>query len=405
MPQDVFARHVRETYARFDHRAVAPLRQVGDDEWLLELFHGPTLAFKDYALQLLGRLFDDLLTRRGQSVTIVGATSGDTGSAAIEACRDRPRMNVFILYPHGRVSEIQRRQMTTVPSANVHCLAIEGTFDDCQALVKAMFDDHGFRDRHRLAAVNSINWARILAQIVYYFSAAFALGAPARPVAFSVPTGNFGDVFAGYAAARMGLPIAHLMVATNANDILARFFATGRYEPRAVQPTTSPSMDIQMSSNFERLLFDLLERDGRAVSGLMADLKTKGSFAVGPTVLARALPLFAADRVGENETAATIASERQRAGVLVDPHTAVGVAAGRRLERPRGMPLVMLATAHAAKFPDAVERASGERPVLPGRLADLGERPERFAVLPNSLAAVQRHIAERLPVKGRAVNA
>ncbi|MBM3502841.1 MAG: threonine synthase [Alphaproteobacteria bacterium] len=391
-------RHLTAAYAGFSHRAIAPLRQLGDDEWLLELFHGPTQSFKDYALQLLGRLFDDVLARRGQSVTIVGATSGDTGSAAIEACRDRPSMDVFILFPNGRVSEIQRRQMTTVESANIHCIAVEGTFDDCQALVKAMFDDHAFRDRHRLAAVNSINWGRIMAQVVYYFTAALALGAPARPVMFSVPTGNFGDVFAGYVAAQMGLPVAGLVVATNINDILARFFASGRYQPRGVVATTSPSMDIQVSSNFERLLFDLTGRDGRVVSGLMADLKSAGAFKVGDNVLAAASPLFTAARIEEAEAAATIAAEGRHGGVLLDPHSAIAVAAARKVKRTRGVPIVSLATAHAAKFPDAVARASGVRPTLPANMEGLLTRPERVTVLPNDLDAVRRFVTGRARV-------
>ncbi len=392
-PQD-FKRLVVDAYGHFEHRAVTPLRQSGPDEWVLELFHGPTLAFKDCALQLLGPLFDHLLQRDNSRVTIVGATSGDTGSAAIEACRDRDALDIFILYPHGRVSEIQRRQMTTVPSSNVHCLAVEGTFDDCQALVKGMFDDAAFRDRHRLAAVNSINWTRIMAQVVYYFHAALALGAPQRPVAFSVPTGNFGDIFAGYVAAQMGLPVASLCIATNRNDILARFMANGDYQVHDVMPTASPSMDIQVSSNFERLLFDLMGRDGAAVAGLMRDLKSTGRFSVSENVLAQARGLFRAGTVDEPGTLAVIAEEWRRTGVLVDPHTAVGIGAGRN-DRPVGVPLVHLATAHPAKFPDAVEKATGVRPPLPERLADLTTRKERFDVVTNDLATVQAVIADR----------
>ena len=392
-PKD-FARLVAEAYGNFDHRAVTPLRQSGPDEWVLELFHGPTLAFKDCALQLLGPLFDHLLERDKSRVTIVGATSGDTGSAAIEACRDRDALDIFILYPHGRVSEIQRRQMTTVPSTNVHCLAVDGTFDDCQALVKGMFDDVAFRDAHKLAAVNSINWTRIMAQVVYYFHAALALGAPQRSVAFSVPTGNFGDIFAGYVAAQMGLPIASLCIATNRNDILARFMAGGDYHVTGVMPTVSPSMDIQVSSNFERLLFDLMGRDGTAIAGLMNDLKTTGQFSVSENVLAQARDLFRAGTVDEAGTLAVIAEEWQRTGVLVDPHTAVGIGAGRVFKQD-GVPLVHLATAHPAKFPDAVEKATGVRPALPARLADLTTREERFDVVANDLGAIQAFVAER----------
>ena len=389
-----FARLVQGAYATFDHRAVTPLRQSGVDEWVLELFHGPTLAFKDCALQLLGPLFDHLLQRDGSRVTIVGATSGDTGAAAIEACRDRDAVDIFILYPHGRVSEIQRRQMTTVESANVHCLAVEGTFDDCQALVKGMFDDAAFRDAHRLSAVNSINWTRIMAQVVYYFHAALALGAPARPVAFSVPTGNFGDIFAGYVAAKMGLPIASLCIATNRNDILARFMTDGVYEVHGVIPTVSPSMDIQVSSNFERLLFDLIGRDGAAVAGLMKDLKATGRFSVSENVLDQARALFSTGTVDEEATLAVIAEEWRATGVLVDPHTAVGIGAGRA-NRQDGVPLVHLATAHPAKFPDALAQATGVRPALPVRLADLTTRSERFDVVANDLAAVERYVADR----------
>ena len=392
--RDDFSGLVRSAYASSDHRAVTPLRQSGPDEWVLELFHGPTLAFKDCALQLLGPLFDHLLQRDGSRVTIVGATSGDTGSAAIEACRDRDALDIFILYPHGRVSEIQRRQMTTVESTNVHCLAVAGTFDDCQALVKAMFDDTAFRDRHRLSAVNSINWTRIMAQVMYYFHAALALGAPGRAVAFSVPTGNFGDIFAGYVAAKMGLPIASLCIATNRNDILARFMADGVYQVHEVMPTVSPSMDIQVSSNFERLLFDLMGRDGAAVTALMSDLKTSGRFSVSENVLTQARGLFSTGTVGEEETLAVIAQEWRETGVLVDPHTAVGIGAGRR-HRQDGVPLVHLATAHPAKFPEAVERATGVRPALPARLADLTTRAERFDVLANDLGAVEAYVSDR----------
>ncbi len=388
IPESEFAELIVEAYAGFDHRAVAPLRQLDANEWLMELFHGPTLAFKDFALQLLGRLLDRTLTRRGQRATIVGATSGDTGSAAIEACRDRAAIDIFILHPEGRVSDVQRRQMTTVTSANVHNIAIQGTFDDCQALVKAMFNNLEFRDEMRLSAVNSINWARVMAQIVYYFHAGLAVGAPARSVAFSVPTGNFGDVFAGYCASEMGLPVEQLVVATNRNDILARFFQSGAYKKGDVHPTMSPSMDIQVSSNFERLLFDMEGRDGSRVRALMAALDQSGEFEVGDEALAETAKLFDGEAVSEDATLQEIGAVAEQTGQAIDPHGAVGVAAGRRVRRDRSLPMISLATAHPAKFPDAVERATGTRPQLPPRLADLHQRPERFEVLPNDLAAV-----------------
>ncbi|MFQ5958051.1 MAG: threonine synthase [Alphaproteobacteria bacterium] len=385
---------VEDAYAGFGHAAVAPLRQIGDNDWLMELFHGPTLAFKDYALQLIGRLFDHVLKARGERVTIVGATSGDTGSAAIAACRDRANLEIFMLHPKDRVSEVQRRQMTTVTAANVHNIAVAGTFDDCQALVKAMFADAAFRDALGLSAVNSINWARVMAQTVYYFAAAVALGAPRREVAFSVPTGNFGDVYAGYAARQMGLPVGRLVIATNRNDILARVFATGRYQTAEVVATLSPSMDIQVASNFERLLFDLHDRDGARVARLMDKLAAHGGFAIDAGRLEAARAVFTAHRLDDDETAAEIARIHRETGMLVDPHTAIGVAAGRACRGDRGTPMVALATADAAKFPDAVERATGVRPALPPRLADLFERPECQHDLPNDLAAVQALIRE-----------
>ena len=390
-----FAALVQDAYATFDHPAVAPLVQLGPADWVLELFHGPTLAFKDVALQVLGRLFDHVLTRRGARVTIVGATSGDTGSAAIEACRGREAVEVFILHPYGRVSEVQRRQMTTVADANVHNIAIDGTFDDCQALVKAMFNDQPFRDRLQLSAVNSINWARVMAQIVYYVTAAVALGGPARKVAFSVPTGNFGDIFAGYAAAQMGLPIERLIVATNRNDILARFFQGGEYRMGEVAPTMSPSMDIQVSSNFERLLFELCQRDGGAVESYMRDFAAGGGFKVNQGELAAARERFVGCRVDEAETARTIARIYAETGWLPDPHTAVGLAAARRHRPDPSVPLVTLATAHPAKFPAAVEQSSGVRPALPARLAPVMERVERYERLPNDLRTVQTFITSR----------
>ena len=398
-----FADLARDAYAVFDHPAAAPLRQLGDNDWLLELFHGPTFAFKDYALQLLGRLFDDLLGRIGRRITIVGATSGDTGSAAIEACRGRRSIEIFILHPEGRVSEVQRRQMTTVTDDNVHNIAIEGTFDDCQHLVKAMFNDPAFRDELDLSAVNSINWVRVMAQIVYYATAAVALGAPRRAVAFVVPTGNFGDVFAGYAALRMGLPIARLVVATNRNDIVARFLATGEYRRGEVAPTMSPSMDIQVASNFERLLFDLLDRDGARVSERMESFARDGAFTLGDEAMAEVRRRFTGRRIDEAETAAALRRTWEGAGVLVDPHTAVGLAAARTCRTggadaiPAEVPLVTLATAHPAKFPEAVERSCGVRPEAPPALARVFERPERYTVLPVDLDRVQRHIREHTP--------
>jgi threonine synthase len=383
---------IEAAYGGFDHALIAPLRQIGPSEWLLELFHGPTLAFKDVAMQLLARLFEHFLSRRAHALTIVGATSGDTGAAAIEAFAGGARTTVVILHPHGRISAVQRCQMTTVAAPNVHNIAIEGTFDDCQALVKALFADAAFRERLNLAAVNSINWARIMAQAVYFVTAALALGAPWRRVSFAVPTGNFGDVYGGYLAHRLGLPIEQLIVATNRNDILARFFQTGVYEAGAVMPTTSPSMDIQVASNFERLLFDLYDRDGAAIARLMAGFQEQRRLAVAAEALGRARELFDAARVEEDEVAATMAEVWRTCGQLIDPHTAVGIHAGRRRRLDPAVPLIMLATAHPAKFSDAVRDATGVTPPLPARLADLDRRRERFEVLPNDLAAVQRQI-------------
>jgi threonine synthase len=385
---------IEAAYAGFDHVAVAPLRQLGPGEWLLELFHGPTLAFKDVALQLLARLFEHFLRRREGAITIVGATSGDTGAAAIEAFAGRARTTVVILHPHDRISEVQRRQMTTVAARNVHNLAIEGTFDDCQALLKALLGDAALRRGLNLAAINSINWGRIMAQAVYYVTAALALGAPWRRIAFAVPTGNFGDVYAGYVAHRMGLPVAQLIVATNRNDILARFFRTGVYQPGEVVPTTSPSMDIQVASNFERLLADLHERDGEAVARLMAEFRAERRLAVGDDALGRARELFDAARVEEAEAGATMAEVLRTTGQLIDPHTAVGVHAGRRCRLDPRIPLVALATAHPAKFPEAVHAATGLTPPLPARLVDLYQRPERCARVANDLAAVRRRIEQ-----------
>ena len=393
-----------EAYAGFDHRAVTPLVQLDQRLWLLELFHGPTLAFKDCAMQLLGRLFDHVLTRRGTRVTIVGATSGDTGSAAIEACRDRAAVDIFILHPRGRVSEVQRRQMTTVASANVHNIAIEGSFDDCQDLVKAMFNDIAFRDALNLSAVNSINWARIAAQIVYYVAAAVALGAPDRAVAFSVPTGNFGNVYAAHAARAMGLPIARLVVGSNRNDILDRFFKTGQMCIEPVVPTLSPAMDIQISSNFERLLFELFDRDGGAIDRAMRGFRAQGAFAVSEAQLATACRVFASHRLDDDGTRAVIAGTWRETGLLVDPHTAVGLAAARAhlADLDPAMPVVTLGCAHPAKFPEAVHQATGIHPALPARLADLMDREERMTVLPNDLAAVQAFVRDRARAEGAA---
>mgnify|MGYP000155972158 CR=1 FL=1 len=386
-PKD-FARLVAEAYGNFDHRAVTPLRQSGPDEWVLELFHGPTLAFKDCALQLLGPLFDHLLERDKSRVTIVGATSGDTGSAAIEACRDRDALDIFILYPHGRVSEIQRRQMTTVTSKNVNALAVEGTFDDCQDLVKAMFADEDFRARSRLSAVNSINWARVMAQIVYYVWAVRQLDRQEVRTTFSVPTGNFGNVFAGHVARRMGLPIERFFVASNTNDILTRLIETSEMVAEAVVPTLSPSMDIQISSNLERLLFELLDGNGPATAELIGGFREHGNVRLTPAQHERLVAEFGGDRLTDAETLEVMADVHASTGMVIDPHTAVGVGAARRLRRPDET-VVTLATAHPAKFPAAVEQAIGIRPELPEHLADLFDRDEVVTPLPNDLGTVE----------------
>ena len=387
---DAFRALIARAYAAFSHPARAPLKQLAANHFLLELFHGPTLAFKDFAMQLIGQLFEASLARSGGRVTIVGATSGDTGSAAIEAFRGVANVDVFILYPHGRVSEVQRRQMTTPDDSNVHALAIDGDFDTCQALVKDMFNDLAFRDAVGLAGVNSINWARVLAQVVYFFSAAVSLGAPHRPVSFTVPTGNFGDIFAGYVARAMGLPIERLVIATNHNDILHRALSSGAYLPDGVKPSISPSMDIQVSSNFERALFDAHGRDGRAVAQLMAELKGGGGFHISQGALEFLREAFVSGRASEDETRATIARIFQETGEVLCPHTAVGVHVAEGFVS--ATPMITLATAHPAKFPDAVEAAIGARPGLPAHMADLFERPERVARLPNDLGAVQAHI-------------
>lgn len=379
-------------YAGFSHAAVAPLKQLGPDLWVMELFHGPTLAFKDYALQLVGPLFDHVLAQRRRRVTIIGATSGDTGSAAIEACRDRTAIDVFILYPEGRISEVQRRQMTTVASANVHAIAIEGSFDDCQDLVKAMFADAPFRQALNLSAVNSINWARIMAQLVYYVAAAVALGAPERPVSFAVPTGNFGNVYAAHVARRMGLPIAQLAIGTNRNDILARFINQGAMTLEPVVPSLSPSMDIQVSSNFERLLFELKGRSGAAVAAAMGEFRKSGTLPADEQAWRAARSLFSACRVDDEATRRSIAETWRDTGELLDPHSAIAVAAAKAVRRETGVPMVALASAHPAKFPEAVAEATGVRPALPARLAELMRRPERRPRLPNDLAAVEDYV-------------
>ena len=387
-----FADIIARAYAGFGHAARAPLVQLGAGHHLLELFHGPTLAFKDFAMQLIGQLFEASLTRSGRRVTIVGATSGDTGSAAMEAFRGLDVVDVFIMYPHGRVSEVQRRQMTTVSEANAHALAVTGDFDTCQARLKDMFNDHAFRDEVRLAGVNSINWARVLAQVVYYFTAAVSLGAPHRPVSFTVPTGNFGDIFAGYIARRMGLPIEKLVIATNQNDILHRAISGGAYETQGVTPSISPSMDIQVSSNFERVLFDVYDRDGGAVAQLMEELKTQGGFRISQGALERLRGQFASGRASEDETMAMIKRAKAEMGELLCPHSAVGVHVAE--DHLGATPMITLATAHPAKFPDAVEEASGIRPGLPPRMADLFEREERMTRVEDDLGALQEIIRE-----------
>jgi threonine synthase len=392
IPDADLARMTREAYGTFRHPAVAPLTQLGANDFVLELFHGPTLAFKDLAMQLLGRLMDHVLIARGERTTIVVATSGDTGGAAVEAFRGRARADLFVLFPRGRISDVQRRMMTTVEDDNVHALAIEGTFDDCQAIVKGMFNHHAFRDRARLSGVNSINWARIVAQVVYYFTAAVALGSPHRNVAFAVPTGNFGDVYAGYVARRMGLPVDRLVIATNVNDILPRTIATGTYDLREVVPTSSPSMDIQVASNFERLLFEAYDRDSAAVRGLMASLAQSRRFTLSADALSGVRAVFSAGRADEQESAATIRTVLRETGHFIDPHTAVGVAVAEKEARDPAVPMVVLGTAHAAKFPEAVEAACGKRPPLPAWLADLDQRPERVTTLPVDQMAVERQI-------------
>ncbi|HRY04402.1 MAG TPA: threonine synthase [Beijerinckiaceae bacterium] len=396
IPRENLSAMIADAYSTFRHPAVTPLAQLSDNLFLLELFHGPTLAFKDVAMQLLGRLMNHALKARGKRATVVGATSGDTGAAAIEAFRGLDQVDVFILYPHGRVSDVQRRQMTTVADSNIHAIALEGTFDDAQAILKGLFRDARFRDDVGLTGVNSINWARVVAQIVYYFTSAVALGAPHRPVSFTVPTGNFGDILAGYVAKKMGLPIERLVIATNENDILARTLSTGRYEVRGVKATQSPSMDIQVSSNFERLLFDAYGRDGAAIRNLMARLDQAKAFDIEAGPLAAIRADFDAASVSEQETAAEIARVYTASEYILDPHSAVGVAAGfRALAKHAHTPMIVAGTAHPAKFPDAIRTATGVHPALPPHLADIMEREERFDVVENDIGAVEKFIRAR----------
>ncbi|OMQ44320.1 threonine synthase [Ensifer sp. 1H6] len=399
IPSAKFREMIDEAYATFRHPAIAPLVQTGPNAFVIELFHGSTLAFKDVAMQLLARLMDYVLAERGERATIVGATSGDTGGAAIDAFAGRERTDIFILFPHGKVSAVQQRQMTTSKAGNVHAIAVKGNFDDCQNLVKGMFNDAAFRDRVKLSGVNSINWARIMAQIVYYFTTAIALGGPDRKISFTVPTGNFGDIFAGYVAKRMGLPIDKLVVATNENDILARTLKTGRYEMRGVKATTSPSMDIQISSNFERLLFEANDRDPAEVRSAMDSLKQSGSFAIREKALKAIRKEFQAGRASEKDVARTIAKTLEKTGYLLDPHSAIGVFVAAKHEKASA-PMVTLATAHPAKFPDAVKSASGIDPALPTWLADLMNREERFDILDADLKSVETFIGERTRLQG-----
>jgi threonine synthase len=405
IPAAALARMTQEAYGAFRHPAVTPLVQLNPGLFVLELFHGPTLAFKDLAMQLVARLMDHALRQRGDRTTIVVATSGDTGGAAVEAFRGRQQVDVIVLFPLGRISDVQRRMMTTAPERNVHAVAIEGTFDDCQALVKAMFNHHAFRDRVRLSGVNSINWARIVAQAVYYFTAAVVLGSPERSISFTVPTGNFGDVFAGYVASRMGLPVARLMVASNVNDILPRTFATGTYELRDVTATASPSMDIQVSSNFERLLFEAYDRDAGAVRGLMGSLAQSRRFSMSAHALENMRSLFSAGRADEDETAATMRTWMREASYCADPHTAVALAVAEKEPRDPKVPMVVLSTAHPAKFPDAVKAACGITPKLPEWVGDLMTRPERMQILPADQGAVEKYVASasRATQQGAAV--
>ncbi len=390
---------IGKAYANFRHEAIAPMVQTAHNEWILELFQGPTLAFKDFALQFLGHLLDYILTKRQQKVVVMGATSGDTGSAAIEGCRRCENIDIFILHPHNRVSNVQRRQMTTVLEKNVHNIALEGNFDDCQNMVKASFSDQSFLpDGRQLVAVNSINWARIMAQIVYYFYASMSVGGPTRPVSFSVPTGNFGDIFAGYLAKKMGLPIDQLIIATNSNDILHRCISNNDHSKQSLEHTLSPSMDIMVSSNFERMLFDLYDKDGAAIAKLMDDFSS-GSMHLSEAALTGARALFTSYRVDDERTVAVIREVFESAEYLLDPHTAIGLEAARQARKNQDVPMICLATAHPAKFPEAVREAGQtEDPKLPHHMADLFDRPEHFRVLENDISVVQKFIGDNVPV-------
>ena len=400
IPKKIFEEIVVQTYADFKHSAIAPTKQIGHNRWVAELFHGPTLAFKDYPLQLVGRLFDYFLTKRNKTITIIGATSGDTGSAAIEACRDRDTIKIFMLHPEGRVSEVQRRQMTTIKANNVFNLALNGTFDDCQDMVKALFADEEFRNNSNLSAVNSINWARIMAQIVYYFWTALSLGAPDHKFIYSVPTGNFGNVYAGYAAKRMGLPIEKLIIGSNENDILTRFFnsknTNGTMSMAPVMSTSSPSMDIQISSNFERLLFDYYDRDGLTVSKALEDFRRNKTVDLGHQCWQKMCERFEGYRFSDSEVSTAISDLYQKTGELLDPHSAIGVLGGYKGHTDPTNILVALATAHPAKFPATVNEATGVTPHLPGYLSDLFEREENFDVLPNNIDDVRNYITKIL---------
>ena len=392
LPRSELERIIAESYASFDHPEIAPVTELGDNEYLLELYHGPTLAFKDFALQVLGRLLDHVLKNNNQRVVILGATSGDTGSAALEGCRHSGHVDIFILHPHQRVSEVQRRQMTTVTGDNVFNLAVEGNFDDCQRIVKAAFADQSFLPADRqLVAVNSINWARILMQIVYYFSAALKLGAPDKAISFSVPTGNFGDIYAGYLAKHMGLPIDQLVVATNENDILHRFITNNDYSATQLSKTYSPSMDILVSSNFERYLFDMFDRDAEQLTDFMRRFG-KEKLSVSEEQWRQVQAMFDSASVNDDKTCEVIADVKQETGKLLDPHTAVGVESARIVRSSRDAPMVTLATAHPAKFADAITAAGLDLPDLPPHLADLFERDERYAVVVNDLAQVTSYI-------------
>lgn len=390
---DKLKQMINESYDEFSHQAVAPLQQLGSNQWVMELFHGPTLAFKDFALQLLGRLLNHVLTERNERAVVLGATSGDTGSAAIEGCRHSDHLEIFILHPYQRVSEVQRRQMTTVLDSNVHNIAIHGNFDDCQDMVKRCFADQSFLPENtRLVAVNSINWARIMAQIVYYFHAALALGAPDQPVSFSVPTGNFGDIFAGYIARGMGLPVEKLIVATNNNDILHRFFQSNDYRKDELHQTLSPSMDIMVSSNFERLLFDMHNRDGIAMAELMSNFQETGSIRVNEQTWQEIKTLFDSSRSDDQQVCDTISSLHRKTGYLADPHTATAIRATEELELAQETPVVTLATAHPVKFPEAIIKAELDTPALPDHMADLLEREERYTILENDLTILKTYI-------------